>query len=408
MKRFILLLHKAWFYLFSIQKKEQNVLPCSTPLKSIDLVKVVEDFLQKNYQFRFNCLSEVTEFREMKGSPIYRTVDQRELNSLCIEARINGINCWDRDICRYVNSAHIPSYHPFKAYLNELPAWDGTDRVNMLAQRVSEKSIWIEGFHIWMLALTAQWMEMDTTFANSVSPVLVSRRQGRHKSTFCKILLPDILQTYYTDSFDINVVSGAEQKLALFGLINLDEFDKFSSHKMALLKNLMQTASLSIRKAYKKNYNKLPRIASFIATSNQKELLTDPTGSRRFLCVEVEKMIDCSPINHKQLYAQLKEELVAGARYWFTSEEEELIMQNNDPFKKTGIEHDVFYAYFRPAVKEGEGEYLSAAYIFSQLKKRNPAAMRETSAINFGKVLTSMGIEKIHTEKGNLYRIVSL
>jgi len=408
MKRFILLLRKAWSYLLSIQKDQQNVLPYFAPMKNIDLLKVVEDFLQENYQFRFNCLSEVTEFRKKKDSSVYHIVDQRELNSLCIEARRNGINCWDRDICRYVNSAHIPSYHPFKAYLEELPAWDGTDRVDMLARRVSDKPVWTEGFHIWMLALTAQWMEMDTIFANSVSPVLVSRRQGRHKSTFCKILLPDVLQTYYTDSFDINVISGAEQKLALFGLINLDEFDKFSSHKMALLKNLMQTASLSIRKAYKKNYNKLPRIASFIATSNQKELLTDPTGSRRFLCVEVEKMIDCSPINHKQLYAQLKEELETGARYWFTSEEEEAIMQNNAPFKKIGIEYDVFYAHFRPAVEEGEGEFLSAAYIFSHLKKKNPAAMRETSAIHFGKVLTSMGLEKLHTEKGNLYRIVTL
>ena len=56
----------------------------------------------------------------------------------------------------------------------------------------------------------------------------------------------------------------------------------------------MQVVNPCVRKAHQKNYRPLPRVASFIATSNQKELLTDPTGSRRFLCVEIENKIDCS------------------------------------------------------------------------------------------------------------------
>ena len=83
---------------------------------------------------------------------------------------------------------------------------------------------------------------------------------------------------------------------------------------MPLLKNLMQMASLSLCKAYQKNYRSLPRIASFIGTSNRKDLLTDPTGSRRFICVVVEHPIDCKAIEYEQLYAQLKEEVLSGER----------------------------------------------------------------------------------------------
>ncbi len=374
---------------------------------SEDLLRKVEGFLQARYLFRFNRLTEQTEFREKGEKKGFRPVCPREMNSLCIEARIRGIDCWDRDVSRYVNSAHIDSYHPFESYLGKLPEWDGTDRVKALARRVSGHPVWVNGFHRWMLALTAQWLGLDTTFANSVAPVLISRRQGRHKSTFCRMLLPAELKSYYTDSFDITAVSGAEQKLALFGLINLDEMDKFTSRKMALLKNLMQMAGLNIRKAHKKHYSSLPRIASFIATSNQKELLTDPTGSRRFLCVEVERMIDCSPVDHAQLYAQLKQELREGARHWFTPEEEREIMANNAPFQKRGMEYDVFHSYYRAALN-GEGEYLSAAVIFNQLKKKNPAAMREVSTTHFARTLTALGLEKIHTEKGNLYKVVEL
>ena len=81
---------------------------------------------------------------------------------------------------------------------------------------------------------------------------------------------------------------------------------------MPLLKNLMQMSDLNIRKAYQQSFRQLPRVASFIGTSNRFDLLTDPTGSRRFLCVEVERVIDCTHIEHDQIYAQLKAELACG------------------------------------------------------------------------------------------------
>ncbi|MBQ4057053.1 MAG: hypothetical protein IJD32_08165 [Bacteroidaceae bacterium] len=176
-----------------------------------------------------------------------------------------------------------------------------------------------------MLAMTAQWMNLDGQCANAVVPLLVSTEQGRCKSTFCSILLPPELQRFYIDKFDITSVSGCEQKLSLFGFINMDEFDRYSIRTMATLKNLMQLRKLTFRKSQRSYYSQLPRIASFIGTSNQKELLTDTTGSRRFLCVEVKQKIDCSGIDHAQLYAQLKAELLNGERYWFTSEEEKEI-----------------------------------------------------------------------------------
>ena len=91
---------------------------------------------------------------------------------------------------------------------------------------------------------------------------------------------------------------------------------------MPLLKNLMQASALNIRKAYKRSASALPRIASFIGTSNREDLLVDRTGSRRFLCVSLEHAIDCTTsVEHEQLYAQLKAELLSGERSWFNKEE---------------------------------------------------------------------------------------
>ena len=95
--------------------------------------------------------------------------------------------------------------------------------------------------------------------------------------------MPDGLRDYYTDSFELTGQSGCEQKLAQFGLINLDEYDRLSPQKLPLLKTLMQMKKLDFRKSHRSSYSHLPRMASFIGTSNHKDLLTDPTGSRRYL-----------------------------------------------------------------------------------------------------------------------------
>ncbi len=375
--------------------------------KGTDILFLMEDYLLKKYDFRINSVSETTEYkRKGETDTQYITVGNRQLNSLCIETRKSGIDCWDRDISRFINSADISSYHPMQEYVRRLRAWDGTDRVTAIARRISGETVWINGFHTWLLGVTAQWSGNDLLHANSVAPVLVSQRQGMHKSTFCKMLLPTALQAYYTDSFDLSSVSGAEQKLAAFGLINLDEMDKFSDKKMALLKNLMQMAGMNIRKAYRKNYSPLPRIASFIATSNQRELLTDPTGSRRFLCVEISQKIDCSPFDHDQLYAQLKAELEGGRRHWFTEEEEAAVMDNNQPFQKRGPEEDLFFNCFRHPQEGEEGQLFSAAYIYNELKRLYPSSMREVKAAGFSKSLTALGIRRVHTRYGNRYRVV--
>lgn len=371
------------------------------------MLERLEAYLFDHYDFRFNVLTEQSEYA-MKGSSDYQLVSQRVLNTLCIEARAAGINCWDKDVSRLLCSQKIADFHPFLTYVENLPFWDGIDRVTELAQRVSDAPVWVNGFHRWMLAMVSQWMNLEGQCANAVAPLLISTEQGRCKSTFCSILLPEELQCFYIDKFDITSASGCEQKLSLFGLINMDEFDRYGIRTMATLKNLMQLRKLTFRKSHRSYYSQLPRIASFIGTSNQKELLTDTTGSRRFLCVEVKEKIDCTRPDYAQLYAQLKAELLAGERYWFTSEEEKEIQANNHPFYKALPEQEVFFKCFRLPEENEEGIRLSATEIFCRIQKRFPAALRGGNVRAMGRILLAMGVPRMHTREGSMYRVVPL
>ena len=397
--------------------------------KSSSLMQEVTAFLTSRYRFRFNVLTEETEVAEVTNNIPdthlrYTKVDERWMNTLSMEAIETGIDCWDRDIQRFVRSRRISEYHPFTAYFEQLPEWDGKDRVSALARRVSDDPVWVNGFHRWMLGLSAQWMQFhpDTNNANSanransinransVAPLMVSSRQGLGKSTFCRLLMPDALKAYYTDSYDLGSPASAEAKLAACGLINLDEFDKLSASKMPLLKNLMQASALNIRKAYKRSASALPRIASFIGTSNREDLLVDRTGSRRFLCVSLEHAIDCTtPVEYEQLYAQLKAELLSGERSWFNKEEEQAIQQHNALFYKHIPEEEVFRLCFRFATQEDHPQEvltLSATQLFERMKSAHPSVMRGMTAYSLSRILPQLG-ERVHTAKGNVYRVVA-
>ena len=390
--------------------------------KSSSLMQEVTAFLTSRYRFRFNVLTEETEVADVANITNiennlpdahlrYAKVDERWMNTLSMEAIETGIDCWDRDIQRFVRSRRISEYHPFTAYFERLPEWDGTDRVSALARRVSDDPVWVNGFHRWMLGLSAQWMQFrpDTNRANSVAPLLVSSRQGLGKSTFCRLLMPDALKAYYTESYDLSSPASAEARLAAYGLINLDEFDKLGVSKMPLLKNLMQASALNIRKAYKRSASALPRIASFIGTSNREDLLVDRTGSRRFLCVSLEHAIDCTTsVEHEQLYAQLKAELLSGERSWFNKEEEQTIQRHNALFYKHVPEEEVFRLCFRFATEEDHPQEvltLSATQLFERMKSAHPSAMRGMTAYSLSRILPQLG-ERVHTAKGNVYRVV--
>lgn len=114
----------------------------------------LEQYLLSRYHFRFNLLTEQTECcKKDADTPIYKVISQRTLNSLCLEARARHINCWDKDVSRFVNSEQMPDYHPLLSYMNTLPEWDGKDRVTPLAQRISTKDFWVNSFHRWMLGV---------------------------------------------------------------------------------------------------------------------------------------------------------------------------------------------------------------------------------------------------------------
>lgn len=373
--------------------------------------------LNEMYEFRYNIITEQVEYRKKTSFPknsegIYRLVeepfsilDKRIMFTICMEIREMGIRCMDKDVWRYIYSSRIPEYHPVRNYMEKLPEWDGVNRVDALIGRVSKNEVTSKAMFRWLLALCAQWMGIDTGYGNSLAPVLISTVQGVGKSTYCKNIVPDSLRWYYTDIFDLGTKGKAEQRLSQNCLINLDEMDRLSAKKMPLLKNLMQVDKVSVCKAYKSYFTSLPRIASFICTSNRTDLLTDPTGSRRFICIRIHDVIDNSPLCHKQVYAELKFYIENGERFWLTKEEEAELQKSNLVFYREHAEMQLFRLHFRPVETQSRSGWYKLTDIMKTLRMADSETMRGISSETMGKMLVAAGIEKEHRRDGSYYRV---
>ena len=264
-------------------------------------------------------------------------------------------------------------------YLEHLPKWDGKDRVTAMAERVpTEWADWTHLFHIWMRSMVAMWLGKGQLTGNALVPLLIGR-QGCGKSSFCRILLPRDLQDYYNDRINFKNEQDLNLGLTSFGLINLDEFDKITQRQQIVLKYLVSTADLKYRPPYGKAYTSNRRYALFIGTTNDQAPLTDPSGSRRFVCVAVDGDIDfLSPVQHDQLYAQLLQEIRHGERYWLTREEESALMEHNLQYQRlNGLGEMLMAVIQKPrntapaasAQSDGEGEWMSLKDLSALLKK---------------------------------------
>lgn len=367
-------------------------------------------FMEQNYQFRKNVLTGVAQYRPVARPYFdYMDVTEEDRNSMTIRALEAGLKSWDKDIKRYIESKDIPQYDPIEDYLLHLPAWDGRDRLTDFARRVpTNDALWLRFFPLWMRSMVAHWLGKDREHGNALVPLLIGA-QGCGKSTFCGIVLPEELRAYYNDRVSFNNEFDLLNQMSSFALINIDEFDSIGASRQPLLKYLLSTPDVKLRVPYGKAVSQRRRYASFIATTNQQMPLTDLSGARRFLCVNVDGRIDTdSRVDYAQLYAQLLAEIQAGQRYWLTDAETIEVIAHNEPFRQVdSIEEMVRTLFRKPKSDDSDAVILPVAKIVSILQGRFPGVQANRATfIKVGKILVSMGCEGHRSSSGNAYQVV--
>ena len=351
--------------------------------------------LESRYDFRYNTVMKYVEYLPKdKGWYGYRPVEPRVLKRMTLEVQLADIRVSIKDVRNFLESDYIKNYNPIEEYLFQCyDKWDGKDHIRALARTVpTANPHWADWFYTWFLGMVDQWRGYShRQYGNSVAPLLISK-QGYNKSTFCRRLLPPELQWGYSDNLILSEKRQVYQAMAQFMVINLDEFNQISPQvQQGFLKNLIQLPTLKYKPPYGSHVMEFPRLASFIATSNMKDILSDPSGNRRFIGVELTGPIDVSVRpNYQQLFAQALSALNNGEKSYFDAQQVKLIMKSNSQFEIIQPIDQYFLLYFELVEDEKEGDYLTAAEIFDYLKKQIGSSLKINSLMGFGRKLANM------------------
>ena len=385
------------------------------PLKSVPddtlLMMKTEIFLHTHYEMRKNVMTGVAQYRLNNGEDDdFQDLDDEARNEMTMRAKEMGLKSWDRDIQRFIESPRIEKFDPVNSWLDQLPSWDGQDRIAELAARVpTNQPHWEHYLHTWLLGMVAHWQGKQSLTGNALVPLLIGR-QGCGKSSFCRILLPRELRDYYNDRINFKNETDLNLGLTSFALINIDEFDKTTSRQQILLKYLLSTADVKFRPPYGKAYKQYRRYASFIGTTNQFKPLTDPTGSRRFVCVEITDVIDFSDtLNHEQLFAQLKQEVENGVRYYLSDEEIAQLIGENERFQRIDSLVEMISGLFRKPEADEKGRWWSLAEVFELLQHRyGKSVLKTATPEKIGNALSrnNFHFQSRHSMQGTKYLLI--
>ena len=266
----------------------QNTSEAAEESANVEDLLMVKEFLSNSYELRNNVVAGRLEFRRRDGtdSPFRQLTCEAE-NSIILDAMqtLGMLKGLKNMLTLLLHSNEVAEYDPVREYLTNLPRWDGQNRVAELFGRlpgISSENIY--RCSIWMRSAVPHWLKIDQLHGNETVPTLIGD-QGCGKTIFCRRLLPPSLQGYFLDRMNLSNKFDKDMALTNNMLVVLDEFDQYTNHQQASLKQALSRNTVNARPIFKGTQVVRHRYASFLATTNNLQPLNDPTGSRRYICI---------------------------------------------------------------------------------------------------------------------------
>lgn len=398
-------------------------------------VEEMEEFINGYMKFRMNMLTHQIETQliadaytdrpEASACHWQRLTDHIE-NSLWCAMQHHGMAVNLNELHTLLGSDFVKEYHPLKEYLDGLPPWDGeTDYIGRLAAMVHVKESphsplqqdksrerndlsetpvrFADILKRWMVSMIAA--ALNETVVNQVILTLIGR-QGSYKTSFMQHILPPVLSEYYTTKSN----SSRMTKDDLFTMtenlvINLEEIDTMPPSELNQLKAMVTQRYVDERRAYGRNKVHLPHVASFVATGNNLQFLTDDTGNRRWLPFEVED-IDSpweADIPYEGIYSQtyaLYQDV--NFRYWSTDKEIQQLRGHVQQFEVPRPEYELILTYYRKPVGLERGVYTTSSQIIGRFGNTS----LRLSLQKVGRAMRELGFRQVKASNANYWVVV--
>lgn len=335
-----------------VKPKKQKAKHKSSNTEICDL----QNFFEKNFpNMRRN---EITGGIELDG----KTFTETNLNTILLDAK-----SWNKKISKdlfytYLDSDYMPSINQIKDFFESRENQNfPTGNIKKLADCIDSstgfdgeefnpkyKEIFIEK---WLVGAVAQVYG----YVNPLLLVLAGNKQNTGKTEFYRRLCPPALQRYFTESKSEDTKeSDLAMKMCESLFVYDDEMSGKNKQDQKHLKYLTSIAEFTIRKPYKRGLEKTKRLATLCGSSNDTGLLSDPTGNRRILPIQVNDInktlynsIDKTAL-FMEAYSIYTDSISKGLRVWELKKEDiEILNQNTSEFQQVDKDVELIQRYIR-------------------------------------------------------------
>ena len=370
----------------------------------------IEEYLKTHYRLRYNVITRRLESAPAEGGT-YEPLEDYAENSIFRDLCNQGFRCTHKNLGYLLRSDFVERFNPFHTYLESLPAWDGTtDHIDRLAATVTESGTeddnaeWRADFKRWFVAMVASWERPEAV--NQIALILVGK-QGVYKTTWITSLLPPELRNYlYSGPFNPRDKDHI-LNLSRCALINCEELEELSGERLNRFKSILTQNATNERAAYGRNTEYNVRCASFAGSTNQTELICDPTGMRRWLIASVEQIVSpfTVPVDYAGVYAQAYALQKGGFRYWSDAADVRRMNARNEAFEMKTVEEELVATWYRHPLAGEPYKLLSAGDVLQRLSGIVRVPITKT---NVSKALRRMGYQ-LHKYGGlNKYAMIEL
>ena len=333
--------------------EDQNITLASVSGDADKLIETLISWLNKHYEIKLNT---ITRILEDKGD----ILTQRKLNSIFLKAKkAFNIPALTYDILeRIIFSEEIPEFNPFEEYFKANSYRESNGNLDKLCKTIDSydeiiefTSIFIKKWFVSLIAAT------DGYPIRSVLALVGGQNTG--KTEWFRRLLPKNLQKYYAES---KMDAGKDDDLLMTQklIVMNDEMGGKSKQDEKRFKELTSKAIFSLRAPYGRNNEDFKRLAVLCGTSNDKEVINDPTGNTRILPVEVFNINHdlYNSIDKDELFMEAKRLYDKGFDYKLSKKELEFLDKFGGLFQAINQEYEAINKFFMQPVKDPKGNYI--------------------------------------------------
>ncbi len=364
----------------------------------------LELFLSNKYVFRHNIVSGKLEFQYF-GKKKWNVMNDFIENSMLRECLKGRIKTNLSSLRNLLYSDFCVLFNPFEDYFFNLPTYDEkTDYITELANTITttKQDLWQQCFKKWLVAMVGCVLD-DKVINHTV--IVFSGKQGLGKTTWVEKLVPRPLKEYlFSGTINPNNKDTLVQ-LSECMLINLDELENLNRSEIGSLKEIITKTQIRMRKAYGHNNETMPRRASFAGSVNTAQFLNDSTGSRRFLCFELEGIKYQHNVDINMAFSQALFLFKSGFRYWFDQEEIKSITENNEQYQLHSPEEELLLTWFEPCPKEEANLFLNASQIAAKIADRTKLNLNDGTINKLGKALKKHNFTRLMRQGKPVYAV---